>query len=130
MKLSIIVCVFNEISTIKKIYNQILEVELIKNIEKEIIIIDNNSTDGTKEILENIRENNTKIVFQNKNLGKGNSLIEGIKIATVIMQFSRTLILNIALTIIISCYKKCLKIISTQYLVLELKTTLIIMFII
>ena len=121
MKLSIIVCVFNEISTIKKIYNQILEVELIKNIEKEIIIIDNNSTDGTKETLENIRENNTKIVFQNKNLGKGNSLIEGIKIARVIMQFSRTLILNIALTIIISCYKKCLKIISTQYLVLELK---------
>ena len=82
MKLSIIVCVFNELSTIKKIYDQILEVELIKSIEKEIIIIDNNSTDGTREILKDIRRDNTIIIFQKKNLGKGNSLIEGIKIAT------------------------------------------------
>ena len=81
MKLSIIVCVFNELSTIKKIYDQILEVELINSIEKEIIIIDNNSTDGTREILKDIRRDNTIIIFQ-KNLGKGNSLIEGIKIAS------------------------------------------------
>ena len=82
MKLSIIVCVFNEISTIQEIYNQILDVDLINNIEKEIIIIDNNSTDGTKEILKKISKENTKIIFQHKNLGKGNSLIEGIKMAT------------------------------------------------
>ena len=82
MKLSIIVCVFNELSTIKKIYDQILEVELINSIEKEIIIIDNNSTDGTREILKDIRRDNTIIIFQKKNLGKGNSLIEGIKIAS------------------------------------------------
>lgn len=69
-------------STIKKIYDQILEVELINSIEKEIIIIDNNSTDGTREILKDIRRDNTIIIFQKKNLGKGNSLIEGIKIAS------------------------------------------------
>ena len=66
MKLSIIVCVFNEVSTIKKVYEEILNVELIHDIEKEIIIIDNNSNDGTKEILRNINNANTKIIFQKK----------------------------------------------------------------
>ena len=82
MKLSIIVCVFNEVSTIQKIYDEIVDVKLINNYEKEIIIIDNNSTDGTKEILKKIKNKNTKIIFQDKNLGKGNSIIEGIKIST------------------------------------------------
>ena len=81
MKLSIIVCVFNEVSTIQKIYNEIVNIKLIHNFEKEIIIIDNNSTDGTKDILRNIKNKNTKIIFQNKNLGKGNSIIEGISIS-------------------------------------------------
>ena len=53
LKLSIIVCVYNEVSTIQQIYDEIL-VDLINNIEKEIIIIDNNSTDGTKEILKKL----------------------------------------------------------------------------
>ncbi len=82
MKLSIIVCVFNEVSTIQKIYDEIVDIKLINNYEKEIIIIDNNSTDGTKEILKKIKNQNTKIIFQDKNLGKGNSIIEGIKIST------------------------------------------------
>ncbi len=82
MKLSIIVCVYNEVSTIQQIYDEILSVNLINNIEKEIIIIDNNSTDGTKEILKKINNTNTKIIFQNKNFGKGNSIIEGIKLSS------------------------------------------------
>ena len=80
MKLSIIVCVFNEIKTIEKVLDQIKNVKLQNNIEKEIIIIDNNSTDGTKAFLEKIQvTNNFKIIFQEKNLGKGNSIITGIK---------------------------------------------------
>ena len=51
MKLSVIVCVFNEIKTIEKILSKINSVKLQDNIQKEIIIIDNNSTDGTKEFL-------------------------------------------------------------------------------
>ena len=82
MKLSIIVCVFNEVSTIKKLYEEILKVDLINNIEKEIIIIDNNSTDGTKEILKKINNSNTQIIYQKKNMGKGNSILEGIKLST------------------------------------------------
>ena len=81
MKLSIIVCVYNEVETIEKILKKIDEVELPVNIRKEIIIIDNNSTDGTKELLKN-KLNNYQIFFQEKNMGKGNSIIKGISEAT------------------------------------------------
>ena len=77
MKLSIIVCVYNEAETIEKILKKIDEVDLPRNIRKEIIIIDNNSTDGTKELLKK-KLNNYKIFFQEKNMGKGNSIIKGI----------------------------------------------------
>ena len=83
MKLSIIVCVYNEIKTIEEILNKIDKVSLPKNIQKEIIIIDNCSIDGTKEFLKKkININNYKIYFQKKNLGKGNSIIKGISLAT------------------------------------------------
>ena len=81
MKLSIIVCVYNEVETIEKILKKIDEVELPANIRKEIIIIDNDSTDGTKELLKN-KLNNYQIFFQEKNMGKGNSIIKGISEAT------------------------------------------------
>ena len=51
MKLSIIICVYNEVKTINKIINKVLNQRIINNIKKEIIIIDNNSDDGTKNIL-------------------------------------------------------------------------------
>ena len=54
MRLSVIVCVFNEIKTIEKILRKIDNVKLQNNIQKEIIIIDNNSSDGTKEFLKKI----------------------------------------------------------------------------
>ena len=83
MKLSIIVCVYNEIQTIEKILKKIVEVNLPRNISKEIIIIDNNSNDGTKEFLKKkIDSNNYKIFFQEKNMGHGNSLIKGISEAS------------------------------------------------
>jgi len=83
MKLSIIVCVYNEIKTIEKILEKINKVNLSTDFKKEIIIIDNNSSDGTKEFLKNLKVSNEyKIIFQKKNLGKGNSIITGIKEAS------------------------------------------------
>ena len=80
MKLSVIVCVYNEIKTIDEILKKINGVNLPNNIDKEVIIVDNNSFDGTKEFLKKlIDSNNYKIIFQEKNLGKGNSIITGIK---------------------------------------------------
>lgn len=83
MKLSVIVCVYNEINTIEKILKKIDEVNLPKNISKEIIIIDNCSVDGTKELLKKkIDKNNYKIYFQEKNMGKGSSIIKGVSLAS------------------------------------------------
>ena len=83
MKLSVIVCVYNEIKTIDEILKKINGVNLPNDIDKEVIIIDNNSFDGTKEFLKKLIDlNNYKIIFQEKNLGKGNSIITGIKEAS------------------------------------------------
>ena len=64
--LSIIVCCRNEKKTIKKILYKINKLSLISPWQKEIIIVDNCSTDGTKKILSNIKQKDTKIIFQKK----------------------------------------------------------------
>ncbi len=75
MKLSVIIPVFNEKSTIKEIIKRVLAVK----IPKEIIIIDDYSTDGTREILKKIKNQNIKIIFHEKNRGKGRAIRTGIK---------------------------------------------------
>ena len=83
MKLSIIVCVYNEINTIEKILKKIDNVVLPSPYTKEVIIIDNNSHDGTKEFLKKLLSiNKYKIILQDKNFGKGNSVIRGINEAS------------------------------------------------
>ncbi len=83
MKLSIIVCVYNEINTLEEILKRINNAFLPPKFDKEIIIIDNNSTDGTREFLDKLKNTNKyKIFFQKKNYGKGNSIITGINEAT------------------------------------------------
>ena len=52
MKLSIILCVYNEIRFIEKSFKELYEDCESRGIEYEIIIVDNNSDDGTKEWLE------------------------------------------------------------------------------
>ena len=57
MLLSIIIPVFNEEKTIKKILDKISE--LPSSLNREIIIVDDGSSDGTREILKTIKEKNT-----------------------------------------------------------------------
>ena len=65
--LTIIIPVYNETNTIVKIIDQILKIK----IKKQIIVVDDCSTDGSKEkIIKNKRKIN-KIIFHKKNLGKG-----------------------------------------------------------
>ena len=67
-KLSIIIPVYNEKHTIQKILNKIYK---LRNLKKEIIVINDGSTDGTKEILQKNKKKITYLVNHNKNQGKG-----------------------------------------------------------
>jgi glycosyltransferase involved in cell wall biosynthesis len=80
MKLSVIVPCYNEKDTIKEI------IKAIKNSsyqDKEIIIVDDCSTDGTRELLKNEIESDSsiKIVYHQQNMGKGAALKSGVESA-------------------------------------------------
>ncbi len=76
-KLSVVVPVYNERATIERILELIQAVE----IEKEIVIVDDGSTDGTREFLIELaaqsRSNNVHIFFQPENRGKGAAVRRG-----------------------------------------------------
>lgn len=76
-RLSIIIPCYNESGTIETIIDKILSVELL-NIEKEIIIIDDGSKDQTIRILKDkIEPKVSKIIYKQKNEGKGAALRTG-----------------------------------------------------
>jgi glycosyltransferase involved in cell wall biosynthesis len=75
MKLSVIIPVFNESSTIEELLRRVEAVE----IEKEIIVVDDASYDGTKEILKKKDAPNIKVIYHPKNLGKGAAIRTGLK---------------------------------------------------
>lgn len=78
-KLSVIIPVYNEKDTIKEI---VAKVESEKT-EKEIIIVDDKSADGTREILQEMSEKpGLKILYHDKNAGKGAALRTGFKAVT------------------------------------------------
>ena len=80
MKISIIIPCYNEENTIEKIVNKILD---LNNLDLEIIIVDDNSTDGSKNIIETkIKNRVNKVIFNDRNYGKGYSIRKGIEVAT------------------------------------------------
>ena len=82
MKLSIIIPCYNEEKTIKELILKVKKSVNLLNIENEIILIDDNSTDGTKDILKNELNNSIdKIIHNPKNLGKGYSIKKGVELA-------------------------------------------------
>jgi glycosyltransferase involved in cell wall biosynthesis len=74
MKLSIVIPCYNEVNNIKIVVDEVL---CSTQIEKEVIIVDDYSTDGTRELLSNLKIENVKIIFHPKNEGKGASLRSG-----------------------------------------------------
>jgi glycosyltransferase involved in cell wall biosynthesis len=78
-KLSIVIPCYNEKATIEKILEEIDEVNL-HSTQKEIVIIDDGSTDGTREILKDLAKKykQIKLLFQDHNQGKGAGLKRGI----------------------------------------------------
>jgi glycosyltransferase involved in cell wall biosynthesis len=77
MLISVLIPCFNEKKTIEEIVNRIND---LKDLNLEIIIIDDNSNDGTKELLKDkIKDKVSKIIFNNKNYGKGYCVKKGIE---------------------------------------------------
>jgi glycosyltransferase involved in cell wall biosynthesis len=72
--LSVIVPVYNETRTIKQILEKINSVD----IDKEIIVVDDGSDDGTEKILRDIKYNNLKIIHHSSNRGKGAAVLTGL----------------------------------------------------
>jgi glycosyltransferase involved in cell wall biosynthesis len=76
MKLSIVIPCFNEKRTIEAIIQKILRVEL--PISRELIIVDDCSTDGAREYLVTLKDcDEIKVIFHDKNKGKGAALRTG-----------------------------------------------------
>ncbi|PJC74146.1 MAG: glycosyl transferase [Syntrophobacterales bacterium CG_4_8_14_3_um_filter_49_14] len=67
MKLSIIIPVYNEKTTIKEIIKKISLID----IQKEIVIVDDCSSDGTVDILKDIESDDLKVFYHERNMGKG-----------------------------------------------------------
>ena len=77
-KITILIPVFNEVNTLKDILNKVENIDFY-GLEKEIILIDDYSTDGTKELY---KELNYKVLYHDKNMGKGAALRTGFKEAS------------------------------------------------
>ena len=82
-KLSIVIPVYNEKETILKIVDHVKAVPL-KKIKKEIILVDDCSTDGTTELLKKMhkKDKNLVVKYKSTNEGKGFALRDGFKEAT------------------------------------------------
>ena len=83
MKLSVIVPVFNERANIEEVIRRVKAVALPAGLEREIIVVDDGSTDGTTEILERYRDDEViKVHLSEENFGKGTAIRVGIGYAT------------------------------------------------
>ncbi|OGW42632.1 MAG: glycosyl transferase [Nitrospirae bacterium RBG_16_43_11] len=76
MKISVVMPVYNEAKTVRELIKRVEDVDL----EKEIIIVDDYSTDGTRNILKGLERNpGIRVLYHDKNMGKGAALRTGFK---------------------------------------------------
>jgi len=78
MKISIIIPVFNEAATIGEVLDRVRSSPL----DTEIIVVDDGSTDGTREILSQQQTGDTVVVFHKQNQGKGRAIRTGLSHAS------------------------------------------------
>lgn len=76
MKLSVVIPVYNEKDTIREI---IKKVKAVDALQKEIIVVDDCSSDGTTQILRGLDDADIKVLFHEKNMGKGAALRTGFR---------------------------------------------------
>lgn len=78
MKLSVIIPVYNEKKTIREVVDRIENLKM----NKEIIIVDDCSDDGTKHVLETLNYPDVKVIFSSPNKGKGFAIRKGFEKAS------------------------------------------------
>jgi glycosyltransferase involved in cell wall biosynthesis len=74
-KLSVVMPVYNEKDTIERIIARVMSVDV--GLEKELVIVDDFSQDGTRDILAKLNDPEIKVFFHPENLGKGSALQTG-----------------------------------------------------
>lgn len=76
MKLTVVIPVYNEVSTVREIVDRVLAVEPA---DKELVMVDDYSTDGTRDVLKQIESEhaNVRVFFHERNYGKGRALRSG-----------------------------------------------------
>jgi glycosyltransferase involved in cell wall biosynthesis len=80
MKLSVIIPAYNEKDTVLELLRRVEAVPL--SLDKEIIVVDDFSTDGTREVLGGLGRPDIRVLFHAKNMGKGSALRTGFSEAT------------------------------------------------
>lgn len=78
LKLSVIICCYNERAIIRDIIDRTRAVDLGSGWTREIIVVDNFSTDGTRDILQQLDFPDVRVIFHERNMGKGMSIRTGI----------------------------------------------------
>jgi glycosyltransferase involved in cell wall biosynthesis len=78
IKISVVIPVYNEVTTIGEVINRVL----ICGFETEVIVVDDASTDGTREFLQNFHHHSVRIFYHSKNRGKGAALRMGFAAAS------------------------------------------------
>jgi glycosyltransferase involved in cell wall biosynthesis len=78
VKLSVIIPAYNEKGTIREVIERVRRVD----VDKEIIVVDDGSTDGTREVLATIQVPDVSVVLHERNQGKGAAIRTGVAHAT------------------------------------------------
>ncbi len=81
-KLSIIICVYNEAASALPVIEKVRAIKLSEGWSKEIIVVDNCSTDGTREQLQRLTYPDVRVIYHERNMGKGASVRTGFREAT------------------------------------------------
>jgi glycosyltransferase involved in cell wall biosynthesis len=79
-KLSVIVPVFDERNTVVEIVRRMRAVDIA--LDREIVLIDDGSTDGTSEILRQLADSTVRVVYHERNRGKGSAIRTGLEQVT------------------------------------------------
>ena len=78
VKLSVIMPAYNEAATIREIVSRVVAAD-VPGVDKELVIVDDGSTDGTRDFLASLDHPAVRVVFQPRNVGKGAAVARGLR---------------------------------------------------